>query len=52
MTERTRRNHSLAFKTKVALAALKSEKTVTNLAQWSRYRRTPEPDIGLEGTVG
>jgi transposase len=33
MTKRTRRNHSPAFKAKVALAALKGEKTLTDLAQ-------------------
>jgi transposase len=33
MTRRSRRNHSPAFKAKVALAALKGEKTVTELAQ-------------------
>lgn len=33
MTKRTRRNHSPAFKAKVALAALKGEKTLTELAQ-------------------
>ena len=33
MTRRPRRNHSPAFKAKVALAALKGEKTLTGLAQ-------------------
>ena len=33
MTKRTRRNHSPAFKAKVALAAVKGEKTRAELAQ-------------------
>jgi transposase len=33
MTKRPRRNHSLAFKAKVALAAIKGEKTMIELAQ-------------------
>jgi len=33
MTKRTRRNHSPVFKAKVALAAVKGEKTLTELAQ-------------------
>ena len=33
MTKRTRRNHSPAFKAKVALAAVKGEKTLAEMAQ-------------------
>ena len=33
MTRRPRRNHSPAFKAKVALAAIKGEKTLSELAQ-------------------
>jgi transposase-like protein len=33
MSKRTRRNHSPAFKAKVALAAIKGEKTLVELAQ-------------------
>ena len=33
MTKRTRRNHSPAFKAKVALAAIEGEKTLAELAQ-------------------
>ncbi len=33
MTRRERRNHSSAFKAKVALAALKSERTLAKLAE-------------------
>ena len=33
MTRRPRRNHSAAFKAKVALAALKGDRTMSELAQ-------------------
>lgn len=33
MTKRTRRNHSPAFKAKVALAAIKGDRTLADLAQ-------------------
>ncbi len=33
MMRRSRRNHSPAFKAKVALAAIKGEKTISELAQ-------------------
>jgi transposase len=33
MTKRTRRNHAPAFKAKVALAAIKGEKTLAELAE-------------------
>ncbi len=33
MSKRPRRNHAAAFKAKVALAAIKGEKTVTEIAQ-------------------
>lgn len=33
MTKRSRRNHSPAFKAKVALAAVRSERTLTELSE-------------------
>ncbi len=41
MSKRPRRNHSPAFKAKVALAAVKGEKTLAELAQ--QYDVHPEP---------
>ena len=34
MTRRPRQNHSPAFKAKVALEAIKGERTLAELAQW------------------
>jgi transposase len=51
MTKRVRRTHAPAFKAKVALAAIKGEKTLAELAQqydvlaysiWQRKRRPIE----------
>ena len=49
MTKRTRRNHSPAFKAKVALAAVKGEKTLAELAQ--QFDVHPNPDHDLARTV-
>jgi transposase-like protein len=59
MTRRVRRNHSPAFKAKVALAAIKGEKTLADLAQQfdvgredagrsgAAVRRASQPDHAL-----
>jgi len=55
MTKRTRRNHSPAFKAKVALAAVKGEKTLAELAQQFDVSPEPDHDVGgqlLEGAAG
>jgi len=55
MTKRTRRNHSPAFKAKVALAAVKGEKTLAELAQQFDVRRnqiTTWRSQLLEGAAG
>ena len=52
--KRPRRNHSPAFKAKVALEAIKGEKTIAQLAVWRISRNGPTrfPLIGptLRGT--
>ena len=46
MARRPRRNHSPAFKAKVAVAAIKGEKTLIRRRMiWNRRR-----DFGLEGS--
>ena len=63
MTKRTRRNHSPAFKAKVALAAIKGERTVQQLADqfdihvsqitiWKEQLQTGAVDVFDAGTSG
>jgi transposase len=55
MTRRPRRNHTAAFKAKVALAALKGEKTLSELAEQFDVHAnqiTPWKSQLLEGAVG
>ena len=55
MTKRPRRNHAPAFKAKVALAALKGEKTLAELAQQFDVHPnqiTPMEGQLLEGAAG
>jgi transposase-like protein len=46
MTKRPRRNHTPAFKAKVALAAIKGEKTLAELAQAFDVHPNRERHIG------
>ncbi len=45
MTKRARRNHTPAFKAKVALAAMKSDKTLEQLAQIAAAMAARWPSI-------
>ena len=49
MSRRPRRNHSPAFKAKVALDAIRGEKTLAELAKLHDVH--PQPDHGLEESV-
>ncbi len=46
MTKRPRRNHSPAFKAKVALAAIKGEKTLAELAEQFDVHPNRDHDLG------
>ena len=50
MTRRKRRNHSSAFKAKVALSALKGERTLAELAE--QFECSSQSDPGLEEAPG
>lgn len=63
MTKRTRRNHSPAFKAKVALAAIRGEKTIAQLADqfdihvsqittWKEQLQEGAADVFATGTGG
>ena len=51
MTERTRRTHSPVFKAKVALAAIKGEKTLADLAKLFDVQG-PSPTSDAQGRTG
>jgi hypothetical protein len=44
--KQTRKKHGAAFKAKVALAAIKGDRTVAEFGE--RVRGSPEPDLRLE----
>jgi hypothetical protein len=49
MSKRTRRSHTPAFKAKVALAAIRGENTVAELAQ--HFDVHPKPDHAMENAT-
>ena len=49
MSRRPRRNHSAEFKAKVALATVRGDRTLSELA--SPVRCAPEPDHAMEDPV-
>ena len=49
MQRRARRNHTPAFKAKVAFAAIKGDRTLAQLAE--AVRRSSQSDYGLEGAA-
>ncbi len=51
MTKQTRRTHSPVFKAKVALAAIKGEKTLANLAKLFDVQG-PSPTSDAQGRTG
>ena len=46
MTRRPRRNHSPAFKAKVALAAIRGEQTLVELSQQFDVHANQKPHLG------
>jgi len=49
MAKRPRRNHSSAFKAKVALAAIKGDKTLVELSEY--FDSSCEPDYPVEKSI-
>ena len=47
--KRTRRNHGAAFKAQVALAAVKGDKTLAELAE--QFQRASHPDHRMEAAI-
>ena len=50
MTKRKRRNHSASFKAKVAVAAVRGDRTLAELAE--HFDVHPQSDPGLEEEAG
>ena len=49
MKRRPRRNHTPGFKAKVALAAIKGDRTLVQLAE--QFERPPQSNHGVEGSA-